>query len=321
MKAILTKKYLVHIFLLVLLLVAGCSGPKASAPELTEGLAAAMVPNMPLDGYLFFRQSQPTLLPGMLLNLPADITVQSVEVWVVPAESTEIIGAVVTFTYAQDAATLFPLIPNQNELWKYLAANNIFLVMGSGGSAEALKNAITARQFVSLSTAAPDAWDLMQRFPSQPASKPPVVGFIRMEDRLLAFVQKYAKGSFDEGTVSALKMAKIEMAAVAMYSNKILQVTDLLSPANLKDAGLGGIMIAKSSYPGFAISAALGPLASRMSLEKTDVDGKKAYYRAMDAPGGQKVLLLLNNSGQYIQVTAAANLERTQQLYRWVWGP
>mgnify|MGYP001575252367 CR=1 FL=1 len=330
MKVIFTKKYLIHILFLVLLLVAGCSGPKTSkAPELTEGLAAAMVPNMPLDGYLFVRQSQPIIVPLTLLGapagvpipgLPSGITIQSVEIWILPNESTEIIGAVVTFPSAQDASNLFSLIPNRNELWKYLAANNIFFVMGSGSGAEALKNAITARQFVSLATAAPDAWDLMQRFPGQPATKPLAVGFVRMEDRLFAFIQKYAKGSFNEGTVSALKMAKVEMAAVAMYSNKVLQATDLLSPANLKNAGLGGIMIAKSSYPGFAISAALGPLASRLSLDKTDIDGKSAYYRAMDVPGGEKVHLLFNNSGQYIYAAASANLERTQQLYRWVWG-
>mgnify|MGYP001584498422 CR=1 FL=1 len=324
MKAIFAKKNLISVLIVVILLAAGCSGPKTSkAPELTEGLAAAMVPDMPLDGYLFVRQNQPTILQGKLLNLPNNISIQSVEIWMLPSESSEIIGAVVTFPSAQDAESLFSLIPNQNELWKYLAANNIFFVMGSGSHAEEVKKAITARQFVSLSKAASDAWGLMQRFPGQPASKPLAVGFVRMEDRLFNFIREMSqkgKQPFDENALSAFKMAKIEMAAVAVYSNKVLQVTDLLSPNNLKEGGLGGILIAKSSYPGFAISAALGPIASKVSLEKTDIDGKSAYYRAIDAPGGEKVHLVFNNSGQYIYATAAANLERTKQLYQWVWG-
>lgn len=322
MKTLFAKKHLVCIFLSVLVVLAGCSSPKAStAPQLTDGLATAVVPNMPLDAYLFFQQSQPTPLPGKLSSLPAEVAVQSTEVWVVPAESTEIVAASVTFLSAQDATNLFPAIPDLNELWKYLAANKIFFVYGSGSAADQLKNAIKTQQFVPLATAAPDAWELMQRFPGQPASKPPAMGFVRIQDRLLAFAQKYGNGVYNEDAVSALKTAKIEMVGMAMYSTRMLQVADLLSPANLKDTDLSGIVIAKSSYPGVAVSAALGPLAPKLSLAKTDVNGKVAYNRTIDAPAGVKVHVLLNNSDQYILATAATNLQRAQQLYGWVWGP
>ena len=204
-----------------------------------------------------------------------------------------------------------------------MSGNNLFFVLGSGSVAENVKNAITAKQFVSLSKVAADAWDLMQRLPGQPASKPLAVGFIRLEDRLFNFIKemvKKGKGSFDETAISAFKAARIEMATVGIYSNKVLQVTDILFPNNLKEGGVGGILIAKSSYPGFAISAALGPIASQLALEKTAIDGKSAYYKAVDVSGGEKVHLIFNNSGQYLYATAAANLERTKQLYRWVWG-
>ncbi|MDO8636524.1 MAG: hypothetical protein Q7R34_09830 [Dehalococcoidia bacterium] len=323
MKTFLANKHVIHLFVLIILLFTACTGPKAvKSPELPEGIAAAMVPDMQLDGYFFIRQGQPTQLPAKLLNLPADIAIQSVEIWVLPTESSEIIGAVVTFPSAQDAEIASSLVPVQNELWQYLAGNNLFFVLGTGSVAEDVKKAITARQFVSLSKVASDAWDLMQRLPGQPASKPLAVGFIRLEDRLFNFIKetvKKGKGSFDENALSAFKAARIEVATVAVYSNKVLQVTDILFPNNLKEGGVGGILIAKSAYPGFAISAALGPLASQLALEKTDIDGKSAYYKAVDASGGEKVHLIFNNSGQYLYATAAANLERTKQLYRWVW--
>lgn len=321
MKARTLGKYLVYVVVLLVIVVAGCAGPRAQVAQLPEGFAAAMVPNMALDGYLYARQSQPTVISGGLVGLPFDPAVLSVEVWAVPSDSSEAIGAVVTAAGQRDAEALFAAIPTQADLWKRLAGANIFLVWGTGSGAEALKKAIDSRQFVPLSEAAKDAWDLLRRLPGPPASKPAAVGFVRMEERLIQFMQKNSRGNFDQGFASAVNLTKIRLAAAGFYSSRVVQITDLMSPAGLKDAGVAGILIAKSSYPGFVISAALGPAASRLAVEKTELDGKTAYYKAVDAPMGEKVHVLFGNSGQYIYAEGAGDLPRAQQLHRWLWGP
>ncbi|MBI4289456.1 MAG: hypothetical protein HY671_13650 [Chloroflexi bacterium] len=320
MKTVFARNSILAVIVLAVLLLAACSGPKAQVAQLPEGLASAMVPDMPLDGYLFARQSQPITVPGAFAGLPFDPAIQSVEAWLVPSDSTEAVGAVVTLAAQRDAEALLAMFPRRDDLWTQLAGSNIFLVWGSGSGADNLKKAIQARQFVSFGEADKNAWEMLQRLPGPPATKPLAVAFVRMEDRVIRFFQKNSRGNSDQGMASALQLSKVKIAAAAFYSNKPLQAADLLSPAGLKDAGIGGIVIAKSSYPGFVISAALGPAASRLNVQKTEVDGRTAYYAAAGAPNGGKVHIYFGNSGSYVYAEGSADLARTQELHRWMWG-
>ncbi len=314
------KNSLVLIVLVLIILLAGCAVPKAQEALLPDGLSSAMVPDMPLDGYLYVRQSQPTVIAGAFLGLSFDPAIQSIEAWIVPSDAAESFGAVLTFVTRQDAEAIFRIIPDQTDLWKTLAGNNIYVVWGTGSGAEGLKKAVNDNHFVSLKESDSDAWNLIGRFPGTPDVKPSAVGFVRVEDRLIDFAQKNSPAGSNESVVSAIKLAKISIAVAAFYSTGVLKITDLLSPSSLKEAGAGGILIAKSDYPGFVISSALGQASSRVKIEKTDIDGKTAYYTSVDAPAGEKVHVFFNNSGQYIYASGAADLARSQQIYRWVLG-
>lgn len=314
------KNSLVLIILSLLVIIAACAGPKAQEALLPDGMGSAMVPDVPLDGYLYMRQSQPTIISGAFLGLSFDPAIQSVEVWIVPSDAAESFGTVLTFVTRRDAEALFAIIPGRSDLWKMLAGSNIYLVWGTGSGAEGLKRAVKDKHFVLLKEADKDAWNLIRRLPGKPDIKPSAVGFVRTEDRLIDFAQKNSPVGSNESVASAIKLAKIKIAAAAFYSTRVLKIADLLSPSSLKEAGAGGILIAKSAYPGFVISSVLGPASSMLKIEKTDVDGKTAYYTSVKGLAGEKVHVFFNNSGQYIYAEGAADLARSQQLYRWVWG-
>lgn len=321
MKKIYAKNSFLLTVVSLILLVSACAGPKAQTALLPDGMSLAMAPGgMPLDAYLYIRQSQPTGIPGSFFGLPSDAAIQSIEAWAVPSGSSESVGTVITLAAQRDASALYPFIPDRPDLWKMLSGSNIYVVWGTGSGAEGLKTAISARRFVSLKEAEKDAWNLMERLPGSPEAKPLAAGFVRINERLIDFVQKKSPGGPDESMASNVKLARIEMAAVAFYTSRDLKILDFMSPASLRDSGPGGIMIARSSYPGFVISTALGQAASRLNIEKTQIDGKPAYYRIVDIPGGEKVHIYFNNSGQYIYAHAAADIARSQQLFRWVWN-
>lgn len=322
MKLICKKSSLLLVIasLILIILTLACTAPKVQEAQLPQGLGSAMAPDMPLDAYLYIRQSQPTVIPGLFLGLLSDAAIQTIEAWAVPSDSDESVGVVITFVAQKDAEAIFKLIPNQTDLWKMQSGTDIFLVWGTGSGADGLKKVAETRQFVPLSKSNQDGLDLIGRLPGPPAVKPLAVGFIRMEDRLISFLEKKSPVGSNESSVSALKQAKIKMAVAALYTNRDLAVADFLSPASLKDAGIGGILVAKSSYPGFVISPALGQAASMLNLEKTEVSGKTAYYRAVDGPDGQKIHVYLNNSGQYIYAEGAADQVRSQELFGWIFG-
>lgn len=320
MRILFTKRSVLLLLLLGLMLASGCMGPKPRlAVPLPEGFASALVPNLPLDGYFYARQPQLTALPFELRGLPLKgITIQSVALWLVPSGAAETIGVGLALPTAQVAEAVFGAIPPLPDLWKQLSDTNLFIVWGRGDGAEQLRKTIEARNFVPLAQAAPDAWDLVQFLPGAAATKPWAVGFLRAEDRLFAFLQKFGPAA-DPRAATALNMAGIKIAVGALYANRVLQAADFVSPAALWEAGVGGILVARSAYPEMVISTALGTLASRFSLEKTSLEGKTVFYRAVPR-GGEKAHFLISNSGSYIYVSAAAELARSQQLHRWTQG-
>ncbi len=317
MKKIYTNKWFVLIIVSLILLLPACAGPKAVTAGLPEGMSSAMVPDMPLDAYLYVRQSQPTLIPGGFLGLPSDAAIRSLEAWAVPSGSSESVGAVVTLSGEREAAALLARIPDRADLWKLLSGSNIYLVWGSGSGAESLKSAAQARKFVPLKDVDKDAWDLLGRLPGPPAARPLAAGFVRTEERLINLLEKSSEGGSSESAASALKLAKIKMAAAAFYSERDLGIADFFSPANLRGANPGAIVVARSSLPGVVISGALGQAAPRLNIEKTEIDGRTAYYTAVDAPTGDKVHIFFNNSGSYVYAQASGDLERSKQLFRW----
>lgn len=315
-----TRSSLLLLILILISVLAGCTETRAQEAQLPDGMSLARVPRIPLDGYLYARQGQPLALPGTMVGLPLNPAIQSLEAWIAPSESTESIGALLTLSGQADAEAAFRFIPERPDLWKLQTGNSIYIVWGTGKGSEDLKRAIQDKQFVSLKEADKDAWRLIERLPGSPAPRPLAVAFVRTEDRLINFVQKNSPLGADESLSTAIELAKIKAVAAAFYSTRDLQLADFLSSAGRKDAGIGGILVARSSYPGAIISTALGQAAPRLNLEKTSVDGRTAYYRAADTPTGEKVHVLLSNSGQHIYVNGAADLSRTQQLFRWVWG-
>lgn len=319
MKKIFNINSVLLVALSLIILFAACAGPKSDQAQLPYGLSSALVPALPLDGYGYMRQSEPTIISGGLPGLFFKAAIQSVQIWIAPSGSTESIGTLLTFSAPQDAAALSALIPSRADLWKLQVDSNIYLVWGTGNGADELKKAINARHFILLKDADKEAWNLIQRLPGPPANNPIAVGFIRMEDRLIEFTKKHSPVGSNENVISAIKLAKVKIAAAAFYSTRDLQIMDFMSPARLKEAGAGGILIARSSYPGFVISTGLGQAASRLNIEKTEIDGRETYYASIASPTGEKVHSFINSAGQYIYAQGSTGLERSQQLYRWVW--
>jgi len=87
----LTAKLLTPVLVLLLaisVIGVGCAEEAGQPPETssTSELSSTLVPNVPLDIYLYARQDSPTMLPAEMVDAPYDIGVESLAAWGVPAE-------------------------------------------------------------------------------------------------------------------------------------------------------------------------------------------------------------------------------------------
>lgn len=279
------------------MLPSGCAPQKPLMPaSLPPGFEQSEVPNVDLDGFLYFSQDKPFTLSIENANL----AVNQLYICLSPVLSTEALWLKGVFSSPSEAKAACQSMTDSENIWKLCQEYTLFIIHSHGFTAESLVTATTQNDFVVFGEAYPDVRELINRLPTDPLGKTTGTGFLTLNGLQSLFKDEQSAATLTE----LLDKAKIETIVIGFYSKTDL---DLITIGELDELCRWLLLVGKSPYPGLVIS----PVLPQIGMTEDYIDGKKVY--SMSADG---VYLMLKNVGSYIYLSIAPGPEKARELLR-----
>ena len=282
---------------------------QSQSPSPSE-LSSTRVPNIPLDVYLYAKQSTPTTIPADIINAPQDVNIESLAVWGVPAGEDFAFGIALALTSDIEASAVYGEIELEGYGWKKLSGKTIYLVYGSGLAAESLQTAISNNNFryydddESLNAAA--------LLPDGGTIKLAAVAFAKPSKPLIDFIIKDTNIRRPAQIDLILKLANLKVVASGLYSQHQIDVGEVVEVmyggGSISDLNLGLLVLVKSGLPGFIVEFATERFLEQSELTKTKLGELNLYKGSWDVDSGEEVHVLVRIEDNHIFV-AISGLE------------
>ena len=293
------------LLLVFLLLGVGCFGDMEQLPVSSpDTLAALLVPDTNLELYAYAKQERPTIIPSKIINLSHDIRVDSLAVWGLPSEKGLVFGAGLTLTNANDASEIYNSIKFEEDGWKILRENKIYVVRGSGVAAESLKLAIANNGFKYYSNRS--VLEAIAMLPRSIRAKMVAIGVAKPSKQVLEFSAGYIGKKNFEQVDRVLRLLNPDVVIVSLHSPhqinvaKAVEVFEKGSSASALDVGM--LALVKSSLPGFVVSPVTRNLLKDNGFLEKKVGDYTVYRGSWSAPDGSTIPILVRIEGSYIFV-------------------
>ena len=246
------------LILAVVLLIAiplsntGCQEePKQSLAPLPSELRATLVPNTPLDIYLYASQGSPTTIPAEVLNSFHDINIESLAIWGVPSEDDYTFGMSLAFTSKIEASVIYEAIKPEKQVWKKLNDNIIYLVYGSGRAADTLKTAIDSNDFKYYDDEA--SLETLATLPSGGINKLAAVAILKPSKALLEFIAEISNTQGSDLANMVMNLMNLKVIACGLYSPRQIDIAELAEIMNsggkAEDLDMGAVVLIKYGLP------------------------------------------------------------------------
>jgi hypothetical protein len=320
MKRIKLIRLLVMFSLALILLVlpvlgAGCAGGEVTGITATK-LAATMVPAVNLDVYIYVDQQVPTKVPKALTGAPVDLSVQSLAIWgVVTNETQYTVAGALTFTSVAEAGAVFAQLPKMADLYTKLADRTIYVLYGTGPSAESLKNAIANNNFKKYDDKA--ALAEVAKLPSGGTTLPGLIGIIKPSKAAVNMVRQY----LDQGTANTIDSvysnAKPSVMTLGLFGTQPIDMSAMMQKVasnTVWEMDLGVVISMDSAYPGFIFSPIASKVLSDQGLKEVKVGELSAFKTTINAGAGKAVPIYLNISGNHVYAVASGKDAYAQTL-------
>ena len=314
-----TKILVIFLTLLIAIPAVGveCQKEVTQPPAPTPSeLSTTLVPNVPLDIYLYAKQSSPTTIPANMINGSQDVNIESLAVWVVPAEDDFAFGIALTLTSNSEASKVYAEITLEKDGWKKLSGNTIYLVQGSGLAAESLKAAISNNDFNYY-----DDSESLQAVAFLPSGGTTKLAAVAVAKPSKALVNLMAKGvgiqELDLINI-ILKLAKLKVVAGGLYSPHQINLAEIAEVmdrgGSIYDFELGLLVLIKSGVPGFIVEPAVKKLLTSNKFTETNLGELTLYKRTLDANDRKAVPLLVRIEGNNIFVAVSGQESYAETL-------
>jgi len=311
------------ISLLVLLIAtpiisAGCQEEveQAPAPPSPGELSSTLVPNTPLDVYVYAKQDSPTAIPAEMVDVPHDIEVESFALWGVPAEDKFALGMGLTLTSARDASKVYAEIDLEKSGWKKLSGNTIYLVYGSGAAAEAVKTAISNNDFKPYDDS--ESLKAAATLPEGGTTKLAAIAFAKPSKALIGFLTKDADREGLEMINLVLKLVNLKIIAAGLYSPHQIDIAKLArameSDRSISKLDLGVLVLVKSGLPGFLVEPAIEKLLTQKGFTETNLGGVTLYEGSWATNAGEALPVLVRIEDNYIFAALAGQQSYAETL-------
>jgi len=272
--------------------------PQAPSPSV---LSSTLVPNIPLDVYLFAKQSSPTTIPADIINAPQDVNIESLAVWGVPAEGDFTFGIALTLTSDSEASAVYDVIELEDG-WKKLSGKTIYFVCGFGLAAESLKTAISNNDFKYYDDE--ESLNAAALLPDGSTTELAAVALAKPGKGLIDFIIKATNAKRPDQIDLILKLANLKIVASGLYSQHQIDVAEIAKViyggGRISDPNLGLLVLVKSGYPGFMVEFAAERFLERSELKKAKLSELSLYKGSWDIDGGETVHILIRIEGNCI---------------------
>ncbi len=273
--------------------------PPASSPS---ALSSTLVPNMPLDAYLYARQSSPTTIPANLIDATQNINIDSLAVWGVSAEDDFTVGIAVALTSDSEASAVYDEITLGKYGWKKLSGNTIYLVQGSGLAAESLKTVISNNDFKYYDDS--ESLQAVALLPSEGTTKLAAVALAKPSKALINLITKAADTQGTDLINIILRLINLKVVAGGLYSPYQIDVAEIAevidSGGNIYDFDLGLLVLVKSGLPGFIVKFATEKFLAQYQFTEAKLGELALYKGSWDTNNGETVHVLVRIEGNRI---------------------
>jgi hypothetical protein len=320
MRISIIKKPFLWLFILLLLLPVygiGCFGDTEQIPlSSTDSLSALLVPDANLELYVYAKQSRPTIIPAKFINLAHDIKVESLAIWGLPSDKGLVFGAGLTFTNDGDASEIYTGIDFDQNDWKILRNNKIYVVRGSGVAADSLKSSISSNSFTYYTNGS--VLETVAMLPRGDRTKMVALAVAKPSKQVLDFASQYIGKKNYEQTSAVLRLINPEVVMGGLYSPHQINVAKAIEVfekgSNITSLDLGMLVLVKSGLPGFLLEPAARNLLKDYGFTEARVGDFYIYKGLWSAPGGNLIPVLVRIDGNYIFASISAQEDYAQTL-------
>ncbi|MBI4187539.1 MAG: hypothetical protein HY530_08575 [Chloroflexi bacterium] len=320
MKTSLKTKLLTFISVLLIVIPiasAGCQRETAPTPAPSPAeLSTTLVPNVPLDIYLYARQSRPTTVPAKMVNTPQDTSIESLAIWGVPAADDFAFGMALTLTSNEEASKVYSAMTLPEDAWKKLSGNTIYLVQGPGHAAESLKTAISNNDFKHYDDS--EALQATAFLPGGSTFNPAAIATAKPSDMLINLLAQNA-GNQGLGQLNLiLKLMNLKVIAAGLYSPRQINLAEISeaidSGSSIYDLDLGVVVLVRSGFPGFIVEPTVKKFLVEAKFAEVKSGELTLYKGTWETDGGKGVPVLIKVEGNDVFIALSGQESYAETL-------
>jgi hypothetical protein len=306
------------VMLLLPLVAAGCEGEMEQFQGLSSSseFSVLSVPNVDLDVYIYAKQRGLTTIPADIINMPHDISVESVAIWGVPGDKNIVGGIGLTFDNEATASEVYRYIETDRSLWTLLRANNLYVVKGKGAAATKLENAITANNFKNYDNT--KLIEAARMLPKSVRAKLISIVLAKPSKQLVNFLGDNVKELNLTQIDDIVNSANLEMFIGGLYSPNNINISRAVHIAkgngSLADLNLGLLVALKSGFPGIIVEPRIKSILKEQGLTETQVGEFTVYKGYWANPYVSSIPVYARVEGNYVFLSVSGQESYAETL-------
>ena len=306
--------------LISVLLVTSLSGcdrtPKAAPAGTVQQVSEHLVPDVPLDIYVYLEQDAPTVVPAGTLDITRDAEVVSLAIWGVPYEDSDFsIGGALNFTNREQAASAHADMRVGADTWLKLDGSTIYVVNGNGAAAATLRTALDKGNFKRYNDV--DGLKAVTQLPDPGDDELVAVALIKPSEALIRFVTEDAEDDNVEMVTGILALVQLKTAAAGAYASHHIggeQITAIINGGGIQDSGLSVLAIVSASLPGVIVSPLVEKFLPEQGFALETRGEVNVFLREQVMDGGGVMHLAVSIDGNTLMIGSAADRGRSLEL-------
>ncbi len=274
------------------------------------------VPNVDLDLYVYAKQRALTTVPADLINMSEDVKVESLAMWGVPQENGFVLGLGLTFDSSETASSIFNQISEDENLWRFTRANNLYIVKGSGVEADVLKSAIANNDFVEY-----DDKQLLEAADLLPQTvRAKLIAFVlaNPSPELINFIGESVKIEDIEQINENLRLANLKVFIGGLYSPDSINIARaaeiVKSGGDLADLNLGLLVAIRSGLPGILIETNMKNMLSQQGFTPVRIGEFDLYKGFWSTPSFNAIPVYARIESNYIFISISGQESYAETL-------
>jgi len=269
--------------------------------------SALLVPDTNLELYVYAKQERLTSVPAEIANLSRDVLVDTMAIWGLPSEHGMIFGAGLTFANAEDASRIYSEIKLEENIWKTLQGNKIYVVKGSGNEAESLKSAITNNNFKYYTDGT--VLESVSILPRGGSTNLIAIALAKPTKQVMEFAEANIPQEAYLQIERITKLLNADVIIGGLYSphqiNIAKAVESFQSGSNISSLEAGALILIKSGLPGFVISPVIRSVLVDYDFQEITLSDSVMYKKIVAIDDENEIPILVRVEGNYIFIAAS----------------